>query len=101
MREAASVFIDVVADVELCCLPGPRFSAFSPFSGPRFLLNFVRFSSKKKSKKTRKFPVILFFPGLYVVSAQMLEVSLFRSRSGAPSRKACVINGRMNDYGVQ
>ena len=29
------------------------------------------------------------------MSAQMLEVSLIRSRNGAPSRKECAVNGQM------
>ena len=29
------------------------------------------------------------------MSAQMLKVSLFKSRNGAPSRKRCVVNGQM------
>ena len=40
---------------------------------------------------SRQFAVMY---GKNVISAQMLEVSI-RSRNGAPSRKGCVVNGRM------
>ena len=53
---------------------------------------------RRNRKETRYSNTFYVVCGKNVISAQMLEVSLIinRSRSGAPSRKGCVVNGQMS-----
>ena len=54
--------------------------------------------SRKGARASNFFYVI---NGNNVTSAQLLEVSLLDVRTGAPSRKGCVVNGQMPKAGNQ